>query len=123
MAMMLVVVTLLSSAIGLSLIWVESSIGSVQRAEQAWVAEESMIAAIRIAAYERSKSQDMDCGEWPGEVYVVNDHEVLVICQATTAGLDLRAQVGERSLRARVAELTGQGDRWRLVGWEWNGSG
>jgi hypothetical protein len=123
MVLMLVVVTLLTAAIGVSVMWVGNSIGSVRRAEQAWVVEESMIAGLRIAAYERTVSEMLNCGEWLGGTYVINEHHVHVQCVHTQEGMYLIAQVGQHGLRAMVAEMVEPGDRWRLAGWDWTGSG
>jgi hypothetical protein len=123
LVLMLVVVMALATAIGVSLIWVQSSIGSVRRAEQAWVIEESLLAAVRVGAYERSRSEETDCGEWPGATYVLNDYEVQVDCLQTAGDLFLTAQVGHRSVRVMVADVIDSGGRWRLVGWEWNLAG
>jgi hypothetical protein len=123
MVLMLVVVTLLATSIGVSLVWVESGIRSVRRAEQAQVIDESMIGAVRLAAHERTLSHHTTCEGWPGAIYVLNDYEVLVECATSSEGLYLRAQVGALSLRAFVAEFVEPGGRWRLAGWEWSGTG
>jgi hypothetical protein len=123
MVLMLVVVMALATAIGVSLIWVQASIGSVRRAEQAWVLEESLIAAVRLGAHERAASQETDCGEWPGTTYGFNGYEVQVDCLQIEDDLFLTAQVAQRSVRVMVAEVIDLGDRWRLLGWEWNVAG
>jgi hypothetical protein len=119
--MMLGVVLVLAMAIGLSLRWVEIGLRSVGHAQRGLLAEESMIAAVRIASIELSAIDALACEHWLGGTYPLNDLEIGVSCSVVEGRRFLRAEVGSRWLRAEVAPSLSAGERWRLVGWFWPG--
>jgi hypothetical protein len=119
---LLAVVALISGAIGVSLIWVEASVVSVRRAERSFVIEESLISAVRLAAYEGTVSQATDCAELGVQRFVMNAIEIEVTCEQSSVGLHLTAQALQRSVRASVTKVSGSGARWKLQHWEWLGA-
>jgi hypothetical protein len=122
--MMLAVVVMLSLAIGASVVWVETGISAVRRAEANLVIEESMIAAIRIATIDTVELDTVGgsgCGDWAGRTYPINELEVGVTCEVTDGQVYLRAELGARWLLAEVEPGAGARDRWRVTRWTWPG--
>ncbi len=132
--MMLAVVVMLSLAIGASVVWVETGISAVRRAEANLVIEESMIAAIRIATIDTVELDTVEldtveldtvggsgCGDWAGRTYPINELEVGVTCEVTDGQVYLRAELGARWLLAEVEPGAGARDRWRVTRWTWPG--
>lgn len=117
MVLMLAVVLLLSLGIGVSAQWVETGMISIRRAEDSLVAEESMIAAIRIASIEIGAGPN--CASWAGGSYPINDREVAVSCREIDQNVYLHAELGHRWLRAEVRPATVLGERWQLIRWVW----
>jgi hypothetical protein len=119
MVLMLAVVLMLSVGIGVSLQWVETGIVAIRRAEASFVAEESMIAAIRIASVEIG--WEPDCQSWAGGRYQINNLEVDVFCHDIDQQVYLHAEIvsGTRWLQAEVQPGAVVGERWRLIRWAW----
>jgi hypothetical protein len=115
MMVMLAVVVMLALGIGASLTWVESGIISVSRAEVALQVEESLIAALRIAAVELGAHTD--CASWGGGVYPLNARDVEVTCVVIDQKTYVQAVYAHHWVHAEIQPGVSQGQRWRLVRW------
>ena len=115
MMVMLAVVVMLALGIGASLTWVESGILSVARAEVSLQVEESLIAALRIAAVELGAHTD--CAIWGGGLYPINDREVEVTCVVSDETAYVQAVYAHHWVHAEIQPPASQGQRWRLVRW------